>query len=219
MSSTAQPRGRVTALLAATLDQLEEKTREGVTTPPAPDAKPTSTLGQLIDALDERAFGLLLLLLAIPCCIPFLYGVPQVVALPMLALTAQLALGREAPWLPATLRRREFEIAPMRKAVDRASRYLGWAERLSARRLTALTHGRPVQVVGALMLIPTASILVPLPSTNTAPGIGVAIAAVGLLERDGLLVILGLVFGLLWVGMLVFFGAEAIGFIKGLIAG
>lgn len=52
------------------------------------------------------------------------------------------------------------------------------------------------------MMIPAASILVPLPSTNTVPGIGVAITSIGLIERDGLMILLGLFIGLLWVAFL-----------------
>ncbi|MFN3314148.1 MAG: exopolysaccharide biosynthesis protein, partial [Hyphomonas sp.] len=39
------------------------------------------SLREIFDRLDESAFGASLFLLALPCCIPFLYGVPQVVAL------------------------------------------------------------------------------------------------------------------------------------------
>ena len=218
--TTTHAAGAVTTLLSQPLRQLKE---EGASV--APQAGPTdddqsagrSTLGALLDALDERAYGLMLLLLALPCCLPFLYGIPQIVALPMLALAGQLAMGRQDPWLPNALSKREFEIAQMQSVVDRAARYVGWLERLSSHRLAALTYGRGAQIVGALLLIPTASILVPLPSTNTMPGIGVAIAAVGLLERDGLLTLLGLAIGLLWVGLLVFFGAEAVSFIKDMV--
>lgn len=177
-------------------------------------AGPKATLGQLIDALDERAYGLMLLLLAIPCCLPFVYILPQIVALPMLALSAQLALGREAPWLPRRLAERQFEIVNMRGTVERAERYLGWIERLSHARFRAISDGIGGRIVGALLLIPCASILVPLPLTNTTPGIGVAVAALGLIERDGLLIILGLAIGLIWVFLLVFLGAEAISFAK-----
>ncbi len=59
------------------------------------------SLHQILDRLEERAFGAMLFILALPCAIPFLYGVPQVVSLPMLALTLQMLSGREEPWLPA----------------------------------------------------------------------------------------------------------------------
>ncbi|HBQ47937.1 MAG TPA: polysaccharide synthesis protein exod, partial [Hyphomonas atlantica] len=55
------------------------------------------SLRAIFDQLDESAFGAGLFLLALPCCIPFLYGVPQIVSLPMMALAAQMAMGREQP--------------------------------------------------------------------------------------------------------------------------
>ena len=58
------------------------------------------SLRMIFDRLDERAFGAALFILALPCCIPFLYGVPQVVSLPMMVLAAQMVAGREEPWLP-----------------------------------------------------------------------------------------------------------------------
>ena len=48
-----------------------------------------------------------------------------------------------------------------------------------------------------------ASVLVPLPATNTVPGIGVAIASIGLITRDGLLVLAGLFIGTAWILLLV----------------
>ncbi|MEO0613836.1 MAG: exopolysaccharide biosynthesis protein, partial [Pseudomonadota bacterium] len=69
------------------------------------------TLGGLVALMDQRAYGFLLLLLALPCCLPFVYGLPQLVALPMLALAAQLAAGRAHPWFPARLANRSFGVA------------------------------------------------------------------------------------------------------------
>lgn len=157
------------------------------------------TLGSLAEALKERAFGLMLLALALPCCLPFVYLVPQIVALPMLVLTGQMASGRHVPWLPDALRARTVDIDAMRAITARGKRWFGWAERFARPRLLALSGPRASRLVGALLLVPSASILVPLPSTNTVPGIGVAIASIGLIERDGLMVLLGLVIGIGWV--------------------
>ena len=223
----------ITTLLLAALDGLErgggvapgegpgEGEGQGTEAPDAEAARPR--LGDLVTALDERAFGLLLLVFALPCCIPILYGIPQIVALPMLALTGQIAAGRQSPWLPEALANRRFDAGAMKGVVRRAQRYVGWAERLARPRLTGLTEGVGLRVVGALLLVPCASILVPLPSTNTAPGIGVAVASVGLIERDGLLVLGGLLFGLAWVAFLVtitvLLGAEATSIVKDWVLG
>ncbi len=180
----------------------------------APEAEYKAKLGDVIDRLDERAFGFLLLLLALPCTLPFVYVLPQIVALPMLALTAQMALGRHHPWLPRKLHERPFSVPAFQKVVARSARYVGWVERFARPRLSPVTSHLATRLVGALLLIPTASILVPLPSTNTVPGIGVAIASLGLIERDGVLVILGLLIGFVWVGLLLFVGIEAAQIIK-----
>lgn len=170
---------------------------------------PKAKLGDVIDSLDERAYGFLLLLLALPCCLPFIYVLPQIVALPMLALAAQLAVGRRHPWLPKALNERQFSISAFENVLTRSEKYVGWIEGVARPRWRPVTGHGGARLVGALLLIPTASILLPLPSTNTVPGIGVAIASIGLIERDGALVILGLLIGFLWVGLLLFLGAEA----------
>ena len=174
----------------------------------------TAKLGDVIDRLDERAFGFLLLLLALPCCLPFIYLLPQIVALPMLLLAGQMAAGRHHPWLPRKFHERTFSVPDFQNVVNRSARYVGWIEHIAMPRLRPVTSHMATRLVGALLLIPTASILVPLPSTNTIPGIGVAITSLGLIERDGVLVILGLIIGFTWVGLLVFLGAEATQFIK-----
>ncbi|MEM7741267.1 MAG: exopolysaccharide biosynthesis protein [Pseudomonadota bacterium] len=204
---------RVTVLLSNVLERVS------LGGPNGDQSQDTITLSGLISALEERAFGLGILILALPCCIPFLYGIPQIVALPMLALAGQLAAGRHEPWLPQTLASREVPVAGLKDVVGRTRRYLGFVEKLAAPRLRFLSSGVGARVVGAVMLIPTASILVPLPSTNTIPGIGVAIASVGLLERDGLLIIAGLGRGRVWVAALVFLGSEAASFILDTVRG
>lgn len=178
------------------------------------DTPPQATLGALIEALDERAYGMLLLLLALPCTLPFIYLLPQIVALPMLALAAQMALGREAPWLPASLNKRDFPIRPMQTIISKVEGVLGWIEKITHRRFASLSEGIGLRICGALLLIPCAAILVPLPMTNSVPGIGVALAAIGLVERDGLLILAGLTLGLIWVFLLVFLGAEAVNLVK-----
>lgn len=193
---------RVSALLSNVLERVsQDRSNDDA------DEK-TITLSVLIKMLEERAFGLGILILALPCCIPFLWGIPQIVALPMLALAGQLAAGRHEPWLPQTLASREMPVAGLQDVVNRTHSYLGFIEKFASVRLEFLSAGLGARFVGALMLIPSASILLPIPGTNTVPGIGVAITSVGLLERDGVLILGGLLLGLVWVGGLIFLGSE-----------
>ena len=215
--------GRPGGLIALLEDTLSRVSARGTEADLTGDGAPDTTLGALVEALDERAFGLLLLLLAIPCCIPFLWGIPQVVSVPMMAVVFQVARGRERPWLPAGLKARPLDVGGMRHVLARVARYVGWGERLARPRLAWLTEGVALRVIGALMLVPVASILSPIPGSNTAPGISVAITAVGLLERDGVLTVLGLVLGLVWAvtlfTLIAIFGLEGAQLLKDWIKG
>ena len=92
----------------------------------------------------------------------------------------------------------------------RARPWLKRFELIAGPRMRALSEGLGLRIVGALLLIPCASILIPLPLTNSVPGLGVSIAAVGLIERDGFLIMIGLMVGLLWVLALIVGGQAAI---------
>lgn len=172
------------------------------------------SLDWVMDHLGERAFGLFLLFLALPCCIPFLYGVPQIVALPMMFVAGQVLLGRRAPWLPERLGARTVSSDSLARLAERAGPWLRRIEALSRPRLTALTRAPADQMVGIALVAFSASILVPLPGTNTVPGFAVVIVSMGLLQRDGVLVILGGIIGTAWIGTLIFAGATLASLIK-----
>jgi hypothetical protein len=172
------------------------------------------TLDWILAQLHERAFGLFLLVLALPCCIPFLYGVPQIVALPLMFIAGQILLGRKQPWLPRKLGARTVTKAGMEGMARRANPWLRRIEAVSRPRLVVLTRAPLDQIVGAALVLFSASILVPLPGTNTVPGFAVVIVSMGLLQRDGILVIVGSLLGTAWIASLVFAGATLASLIK-----
>lgn len=175
----------------------------------------TVTLGWILAQLHERAFGLFLLVLALPCCIPFLYGIPQIVALPLMFISAQILLGRTSPWLPESLEARTVSKASLLSLAERSGPWLERVEALSRPRIDILTRPPLDRLVGVALVLFSASILVPLPGTNTVPGIAVVIISMGLLQRDGILVLAGSVVGTVWIATLVFAGATLATLIKG----
>lgn len=181
------------------------------------------TLETFTEQLGERAFGVVLFALAIPVCIPFLYGIPQIVSLPMMALAAQMAMGRAEPWLPGKFASRQMTKDGLERMATGARKWFGWLEALARPRLLFLSGPTGERVVGAIFILFCASILVPLPSTNTAPGIAIAIASLGLITRDGLLILAGLILGTAWIALLVlgfiFLGDAALDIIKDFIRG
>lgn len=207
-SEEAAPRGGLIAALEAI----------------AEDAPETGlTLGAFTHLLGERVFGVLLFALAIPVCMPFLYGVPQVVALPMMAIAAQMAAGRPEPWMPQRFRDRMIDKAGLNRMARGARKWFGWVEALARPRLTVLSGPTAERLVGAVFVLFCASILVPLPATNTTPGVAIALASIGLITRDGLLVLAGLVLGVAWISLLIIgfavFGTAFVDLLKDFVLG
>ncbi len=171
------------------------------------------SVGELLEALEDRAFGMAMLLFALPCCLPFVYGIPQVLSVPMLLIALQIVSGRHRLWLPESLKRRTFSRAGFAEVAERSQKYLKWFEALSRPRLSYLTRGAAERVFGLFMAIFCVSIALPLPLTNSMPALAVAIMSIGFIERDGLLVIAGTLLGTFWVLMLAFFAAAFFAFL------
>ncbi len=168
------------------------------------------SLGEIRDRMDERAFGLMILILAIPCLVPALYGVPQIVGIPILILAGQMLAGRVEPWLPEAVLRRRVSKAWLERMADFATKRMGWFERLSRPRLTVFAEGWAERAAAFFMILATLTIV--LPMTNTVPSVALTLMSVGLIQRDGLFVAAGAAVATGWATALVTIG---VGFFVG----
>ena len=66
------------------------------------------TLGELRDALGDRAFGVLLFIFSLPNLVPNIPGMSTIFAIPLLFLSWQFSYGRPYPWFPRWLSQRSF---------------------------------------------------------------------------------------------------------------
>ena len=136
------------------------------------------------------------------------------VSLPMMVLSLQMAMGRGEPWLPERFKARHMDKAGLERMARSGRKWFGWLEALARPRLIFLSGPTAERLVGLIFIIFCASILVPLPATNTTPGIALAIASLGLITRDGLLILAGLILGVIWITLLLVFGAAVVDLIK-----
>jgi hypothetical protein len=153
----------------------------------------------IVDQLDERAFGILILLLAIPCLVPGLPGA-QIIAIPIFLLSVQMVIGRSEPWLPGWFLRQSVKRSWIAAMAGFADKRLRWTEALARPRLTFLASGLAERLAALLMAI--ASVTIMLPITNTIPSLGLTLIAVGLIQRDGLFVLAGAAVAAAWVTLL-----------------
>jgi len=181
---------------------------------------------EIVGFFHERGFGFLLFLFALPAALPLPgLGINLFIAAPLLFLTLQQAVGRHSIWLPSRVSERTISRERLAGFIDMAEPLLRRFEFLIAPRLGFVTQRPFSNLIGVCGVVMALCILVPLPLTNTVPAMGIALMALGVLMRDGLAVIAGMLTGLLWIALLVAVvmalgleGIEAMtGFIKGMI--
>jgi hypothetical protein len=150
------------------------------------------TIGEILDALDARAFGLATLLFAIPSCVPMPPGVPTIVGFALLIVSSQMVLGRQELWLPGFITRRSFSREALLKGLQQFTPILRAIERVARPRLRIMTGGPGTVLAGVLILAMAIILILPLPPGGNFPfAVVCAIIGLGLAERDGLIVLIG----------------------------
>ncbi|HRP09694.1 MAG TPA: exopolysaccharide biosynthesis protein [Terricaulis sp.] len=164
------------------------------------------SLGDLLDRLDARAYGMLLLVLALPMCVPNVPGISTIFGMLMLFPAVGLLTGARRLWAPEKLRAKEIDGAILRRTLRVAIPPLKRVEWLIRPRFSALTRFPMTIAVGAQTLLMAIILILPIPFANWPPGMTVAMTALALLQRDGLLMLLTIPAAIVSVGS-VFFGA------------
>ncbi len=167
---------------------------------------PHITVGDLLRQLDGRAFGALMLIFAFPNILPSPPGLAGVLGLPLIYLSSQMMLGR-MPWLPPFIDNRSLSRDNFRTLIGRAHPILSRVEKLLSQRLGALTSQPAERLLGALCLLLSLLLSLPIPFGNLMPALAICVIALGILERDGYWILLGLAVSataFLWVGGLAY---------------
>ncbi|MGC6455724.1 MAG: exopolysaccharide biosynthesis protein [Coraliomargaritaceae bacterium] len=158
------------------------------------------SIGELCEALGEKGFGLLLVILSLPSALPLPapgYSTPFGIALALLAL--QMLTGRRSLWLPRKLYQLRIEPKLASKMIQTASRFLRSIERWIQPRQAWIRSRAGQAALAGLVLIMSALMILPIPLTNTLPAMVIFLIGVGLSEEDGLLALLAFAVGLLAV--------------------
>lgn len=150
------------------------------------------TLGELVAGMGLRGLGFSLIVFGLLAAIS-LPGIGSIMGGPLILFAAQVAAGFQQPWMPRWLAERAFAADTVRKTLERARPWLKKIEIFARPRASWLARGLMERLVGVVCLILAAVILMPGPLTNNPPGIAITILGFALAERDGILVVLGLI--------------------------
>jgi hypothetical protein len=103
-----------------------------------------------------------------------------------------LMFGR-SPWLPSFIARRSMARTDFAGLIRRVTPWLMRAERMLCRRISGVCAPPLEYAIGAACLLLSIVLVLPIPMGNMLPALAICLMALGILERDGLWVILGLV--------------------------
>lgn len=158
----------------------------------------TVTLRQLMDEVGEQGLLLVCALASLPFLIPVsIPGVSTVFGAAIVLIGIAIFLNR-MPWLPARILDRQLETSKLVPTLKKGAGIVSRVDNYIKPRLLSLTRSSfanrlnalAITIGGILLMFPLGLI----PFSNTLPGIAILLTALGMIQRDGAMVIAGYVF-------------------------
>lgn len=152
------------------------------------------TLRNLITAIGEQGLLVLCAIATLPFLIPVsIPGVSTVFGAAIVLLAVAITMNR-LPWLPQRILDRPLETAKLlpalRKGVAIVSKLDAWV----LPRLPFLTAGPFARFNGLVLIFAGLLLMAPfglIPFSNTAPAVAILFLTMGMLQRDGIFILLG----------------------------
>ncbi len=163
----------------------------------------TLKVGEIKNTLHERGFGVLLAIAALPLCLPVPVppGYTTFFSIPLFIFSVQMILGMRAPWLPVWIENKEIKRSSIEKLIVKANPWLKKIEKRLQPRLTYISVHTWERIIGIFTFVFALSIALPIPLTNFPPGWGILIMSLGLLSKDGITILIGMIVGTIGVGI------------------
>lgn len=166
----------------------------------------------------RHTYGRGLQTIAIVLCLPFL----SPVAIPGLSIPFGIAIGicglriafRHQPWLPAFIARRRISFAVLEKTLGFGIAVHTRLEKFLCVRWPVLVDSHAARMAAGLAITLAAFLLSlpippPFPFTNMIPGFAIMMLCLGMIERDGLVMLFGYALtavAVVYVGLIGFLG-------------
>lgn len=152
------------------------------------------TFGEILIELRHRAIGFALLIFALPCCLPMPPGIPTVCGVAIVIIAVNLIAGRQRLWLPRVITAKTVSRPDLKRMVDRWLPYLERLEKVCKPRFPIVTDPVGKVLIGMVIFALGFIMILPIPFLgNMPPGFAASVIAIGMTERDGLVVLIGTV--------------------------
>jgi len=196
MFKNRKPKLLDTAFVSEILEKVGQKQKGGKT-----------KISELMEDFHENGILLAMIFFSLPVAIPLPYppGFTTVMGIPLMILSIQMLLGNKKVSLPQKINDYELKNSTLRAISDKVVPRLVSVEKYVKPRFSFAKSVYCEQFIGFISLLAALSVALPIPLTNAIPALGIAVMALGLLNRDGLVIIVG--FFISVIGSLVAIGA------------
>jgi hypothetical protein len=150
----------------------------------------TVSVGHILDTFEVRGFAFIILMLALLNIVIFM--VPFIsffFGLPMVILAVQMVLGLHTPIFPEFVRRQTIRREPLLRGLEKSVLWMSKVEHYIRPRFAFLSDPRLNRLHGMLALVLAIMVTLPIPLFNIPPSIGLALLAIGMLQRDGIFIV------------------------------
>lgn len=168
-----QERQTFSAVLTGHIDQVKGK---------------TISLDDLREMLRDRAFGVMLFLVSLISLVP-IPGAGLILGLLPLLIGLQLLAGFQRPWLPKVVLRHRMDKKKLLRGLDMMHENFGRFEKFARPRWSWFFNPVLDRINGAVIVLASIPILLPLPFSNLPPALGLMVLSIALVEEDGVLVV------------------------------
>lgn len=174
-------------------------------------------VNDLVVAMDSVGFGLAIMIFSFAIIIPLPPPFPSIISIPLVIFSVQMIVGYPAPKLPKRFANLSVKRSVLAMLIQRSSPYIRKVEKILKPRLSFMFHSAVERIIGVFIFIFSSFVLLPMPLSNFIPGLGALVISFGLLGKDGLVTILGIIIGLAGIAIsatAVFLGMEALYYVK-----
>lgn len=184
--NTRPPRGVASARLTEVLELAR--------------AKGGLSLGEALEAMGPTGIAFTILFLSIPALTPIPGPFGMVFGTALALVSLQIIAGSRTLWLPAIIGKRQVSPAALDLVVRHSMPMIARVEKVvRAGRLKVLTGPTVQALLGVPIFLLAVVIALPIPFGNILPVFSLVVLAVSLMERDGLVTLVGLLLALVTI--------------------
>lgn len=149
----------------------------------------TISIGEFVGYLGDKAFFLAILIFSLPNSLPVpgIPGFSTITGLPITFIALQIVLGRQTIWLPKKAAAKSFSREGLGRLLSKALPAVVWLEKYLRPRWLWMSGPLGERLLAVLIVVCSLIIALPIPGGNFLPGLAMSLIALGLLERDGIL--------------------------------